>query len=64
MASEEVIAYYKSWLYEKARAGKFGKTNYGANCDIELSRLGAEYPELAASRADYEAEIDVDTIVT
>jgi len=46
MADQATINYFKSWKHEKNRAVKNGKTNYAANCQIEITRLEGLYPEL------------------
>jgi hypothetical protein len=46
MADQATQDYYKSWLSEKHRAQLAGHPNYEANCDIEIARLEATYPEL------------------
>ena len=46
MADTTTENYYKSWLHEKKRAQAEGHVNYEANCDIEIARLEAAYPEL------------------
>ena len=53
MASQEVITYYQSWLREKKRAIKYGKPNYEANCDIEITRLESENPELLDNKQEW-----------
>lgn len=47
MADEQTITYYKKWKHEKNRGNDLGKSNYVANCNIELARLESLYPELA-----------------
>lgn len=62
MIDKKIADYYKSWLYEKKRAQKFGKPNYEANCDIEIARLEKEHPELEISKKEMNDSIKVDTI--
>ena len=58
MIEQKTIIYYKSWLYERKRAIKFGKTNYCANCTKEIDRLEKTYPELKGVKAAYETDIN------
>jgi len=57
MASPETVAYYQKWLHEKYRAQQLGKTNYEANCDIEISRLETENPELLDDKQELWDEV-------
>lgn len=62
MIDKKIADYYKSWLFEKKRAKKFGKANYEKNCDIEIARLEKEYPKLKINKKNMNESIEVDAI--